>query len=109
MESDRAADLLAQERARGENSLAGFEASIKDETATAGEEMEREDRAASLTQFETDAALVERLKSELRHIEAAEARLRDGTYGISVVSGEPIPDERLEAVPWTDRNVDDPA
>lgn len=69
--------------------------------------MEPEDRAASLTQFETDSALSERLRRELELISAAEERLRDGTYGISVVSGEEIPDDRLEALPWADRKADE--
>lgn len=104
MEADHAADLLARERARVENGLAGLEGETADASdGTVGGEMEPEDRAASVTQFETDQALAERLKEELRLIEAAEARLREGTYGISVVSGAEIPDDRLEAIPWADR------
>ena len=38
-------------------------------------------------------------------IERAEARLEEGTFGVSVVSGDPIPDGRLEAIPWADRTV----
>ena len=106
MDLERAADLLARERARVEHSLE----SLRSETAEdgiVGSEQEPEDRAASLTQFETDSALSERLRNELVQIEAAEERLREGTYGISVVSGDEIPDERLEAVPWADRKVDE--
>jgi DnaK suppressor protein len=33
--------------------------------------------------------------------------LEDGTYGKSVISGEPIPDGRLEAIPWADRLVEE--
>ena len=32
-----------------------------------------------------------------------------GTYGLSVESGEPIPDDRLEAVPWAERTVEEQA
>ena len=106
MDPERAADLLAQERARVENSLA----SLIEDVASASERdgaTEPEDVAASLTQFETDSALAERLRREMALIDAAEARLRDGTYGISVVSGEEIPDDRLEALPWADRKVDE--
>ena len=38
-------------------------------------------------------------------LEALRARLADGTYGLSVESGEPIPDGRLEALPTAERTV----
>jgi RNA polymerase-binding transcription factor DksA len=44
-----------------------------------------------------------------RAIERAQDRLRDGTYGRSVVSGKPMPDEHLEAIPWADRTAEEPA
>ena len=37
----------------------------------------------------------------------AEARLAAGTYGISVISGEPIPDARLEARPTAEMTVEE--
>jgi DnaK suppressor protein len=40
-------------------------------------------------------------------VERAEARLDAGTYGLSVESGEPIPDERLEALPTAERTADE--
>ena len=40
-------------------------------------------------------------------IERAEKRLADGTYGLSVESGRPIPDERLETIPWAERTADE--
>jgi len=107
MEPDRAADLLARERARIENSLASLDADAAADAADAGSERERVDRAADLTRFETDEALARRLRDELEAVEAAEARLREGSYGLSVVSGDPIPDERLEAIPWADRTVEE--
>jgi DnaK suppressor protein len=35
----------------------------------------------------------------------AEQRLAAGTYGLSIESGEPIPDARLEAVPTAERTA----
>ncbi|MCW3068160.1 MAG: transcriptional regulator, TraR/DksA family, partial [Solirubrobacterales bacterium] len=32
-----------------------------------------------------------------------------GTYGLSVESGEPIPDARLEAIPWAERTTEEQA
>ena len=63
------------------------------------------DQANELEQTDTDNALRADLRQTLEAIERAEARLEEGTYGVSVVSGDPIPDERLEAIPWADRNV----
>ena len=37
----------------------------------------------------------------------AEARIGQGTYGLSIESGEPIPDERLEALPTAERTVEE--
>ena len=45
------------------------------------------------------------LQDQLAAVERAEARLADGTYGLSVESGEPIPDGRLEALPTAERTV----
>jgi len=40
-------------------------------------------------------------------LERAEARLAAGTYGLSTESGEPIPDERLEALPTAELTVEE--
>jgi len=37
----------------------------------------------------------------LEQVEAALERLREGTYGICVVTGLPIAEARLRALPWT--------
>ena len=47
------------------------------------------------------------LREELAAIERAERRLEEGTYGISVERGEPIPDARLEVVPWAERTTEE--
>jgi RNA polymerase-binding transcription factor DksA len=49
------------------------------------------------------------IRDELAAVERAEARLAAGTYGLSVESGVPIPDERLEAVPTAERTVEEEA
>ena len=49
-------------------------------------------------QFETESeeGIAEHLATQLEAIERAEKRLEEGTYGLSIESGEPIPDGRLE-------------
>jgi RNA polymerase-binding transcription factor len=49
---------------------------------------------------ERDLALSAQARQTIADIDAALARMRSGTYGYSVVSGRPIPRERLEAIPW---------
>jgi DnaK suppressor protein len=44
-------------------------------------------------------ALVRQAEEHLREVEAALLRVDDGTYGVCIVCGRPIPDERLEARP----------
>ena len=67
------------------------------------------DDAGELFEEERDAGLAEKLREQLAAIERAEERLMQGTYGLSVESGEPIPDDRLEAVPWAERTVEEQA
>jgi DnaK suppressor protein len=47
------------------------------------------------------------MRDRLDAIERALQRLDDGTYGRSVRSGEPIPDERLEADPAAELTIDE--
>lgn len=60
---------------------------------------EYEDDAQRLTMLELDGNLVARNKLRLARIERALEKIEEGTYGFSDASGEPIPIERLEAVP----------
>lgn len=60
-----------------------------------------------LYQDEVDVGRREELRDDLAALERAEARLAAGTYGLSVESGEPIPDERLEAIPTAERTVEE--
>jgi DnaK suppressor protein len=102
MDAERARQRLAEERARVERALDGLG------QPEGGEQPEDTgDQAQELEQAETENALGDDLRRTLEAIERAEARLEEGTYGTSVVSGDPIPDERLEAIPWTDRKVDE--
>lgn len=49
---------------------------------------------------ERDLALSAQAREAVAEIDAALERIANGTYGYSVVSGRPIPRERLEAIPW---------
>jgi DnaK suppressor protein len=101
MDPERARKRLAEERARVERELTEHAGRSSDEPEDSG------DQAEELVQASTDSAIREDLEQTLEAIERAEQRLEEGTYGKSVVSGEPIPDGRLEAIPWADRLVDE--
>jgi len=60
-----------------------------------------------LYQDEYDQGRAEDLRAELAAVERAEARLAAGTYGLSVQSGEPIPDGRLEARPTAELTIEE--
>ena len=50
---------------------------------------------------ERDLALSAQARDAVAEIDAALARITEGTYGYSILSGRPIPKERLEAIPWS--------
>jgi DnaK suppressor protein len=73
------------------------EADIKSESAAGPREYE--DDAQRLANLELDGNLVVHHLERLPRVERALTKLEQGTYGLSDVSGEPIPRERLEAIP----------
>ncbi len=60
---------------------------------------EYEEDAQKLADLELHGNLVVRDLERLPIVERALKKLDEGTYGVSDVSGKPIPRERLEAVP----------
>ena len=102
MDDDRARELLAAERARIERSLSGVRHQDDGEPPDPGDPG---NAAEGLYQDELDQGRAEDLRVQLQAVERAEARLAEGTYGLSVESGDPIPDERLEAFPTAERTV----
>jgi DnaK suppressor protein len=106
MDPDRAAELLTAERNRIERALAKLG---HEDTGELSDDEEPADAASELYQDELDEGLGDDLREELAAIERAEARLAAGTYGLSIESGKPIPDERLEAVPTAERTVEEEA
>ena len=56
---------------------------------------------------ELDGGLEENADHLLTEIEAALGRIEDGTYGVCVTCGKPIATERLEAVPYAARCIED--
>lgn len=107
MDEARARELLARERARIERSLTDLRGSYGDEEELSHVDKHLADEGSELFETERDSGLVAQLQEELAAVERAEQRVGEGTYGLSVESGERIPDERLERVPWAERTVEE--
>jgi DnaK suppressor protein len=109
MDSERARSLLIAERDEVQGLLKGTEAESRE---ARGAEVDSEvgdtgDAAQSLTAEGMDDAIAESLRNRLDVIERALQRLDEGTYGRSVQSGDPIPDERLEADPAAELTIEE--
>ena len=104
MDADRARELLAAERARIERGLA---ATRRQDDGEEADEFDPANLGADLYQDELDEGRADDLRVQLAALERAEERLAAGTNGLSTESGEPIPDERLEAVPTAELTADE--
>ena len=104
MDQTQARALLAGERARLQRLL---QAEIGEpQAAEVGDEVDDADRRNA---EETGMALEQQLRARWAALQRAEARLAAGSYGRSVHSGRPIPDERLEADPLAELTVEEAA
>jgi DnaK suppressor protein len=104
----RARALLDQERRRLEQ-LGRAVARDHDDAVAVSSPEDQVDGADRRVTEETGHALSERLDDRWGALERAEARLAAGTYGASILSGQPIPDERLEAFPLAELTVEESA
>ena len=64
------------------------------------------DTATATLDREIDYSLEENSESVLRSIDAALQRIEDGTFGICETCGQPISEERLEAIPYATQCID---
>ena len=106
MDPARARELLAAERDRIERALPQLR---HEDTGEPSDELDPANLGSELYQDELDEGLGDDLREQLAAVERAEARLVAGTYGRSIESGKPIPDERLEAIPTAERTVEEEA
>jgi DnaK suppressor protein len=104
VDTERARALLAAERREIEQALS--RRGHQDDGDDAGW-LEPGNLAAALYLDELDEGLAEDLRDRLAAVERAEHRLAAGTYGLSVESRQPIPNERLEAFPTAERTVEE--
>jgi RNA polymerase-binding transcription factor DksA len=104
--------LLLDERAK----LVGEAENLEAEAASLMEDLEPGDVQFDDESGEGDTLVVERerdlaLSAQARQmvndIDAALLRIEGNTYGLSLVSGRPIPKERLRAIPWATELVEE--
>jgi len=105
MDAHRAAQLLAAERERIEQHLQLLRGEMPADTIIA--DTDQGDLAYDMNERERDASRITELAEELRALERAEARLAEGGYGLSIESGKPISDARLERLPAAERTADE--
>ncbi len=104
MDNDKARRLLGDERARLEE--------LRNRMENIGDESQEEDvsELSTVDQHPADVgsetfertkelSLQEDIQGQLDDVALALEKLDSGTYGTCETCGEPIPDERLEAVP----------
>ena len=108
-------DRLEKERARlhglAQDDSPGVNADMRGADENDGAIREPEDfgeMGFDITQTDIGRALGDNDRRLLAQVEHALQRMDGGAYGVSEISGKPIPLERLDALPWATTNVDDP-
>ena len=64
------------------------------------------DEATNLFDRERDQAAIENMDRMLAKVNRALAKIDEGTYGLSDIDGTPIPEARLEALPYANLTVE---
>jgi RNA polymerase-binding transcription factor DksA len=119
MTADNLDDRAVRERLVGEHERVSE--LVRELRGELGDEDEREqmgelsgydqhpaDAGSETFEREKDLSILEQLETELAELEAALARLDEGTYGIDEQTGEPIDPARLDAMPSARTNVPPP-
>jgi DnaK suppressor protein len=107
MDESRARTLLRAERAEVATLLRETEAAVRIDEQAPDSATDYGDESLPLTEGANDEAVAEQLRERLGAIDRALGRLEAGTYGRSVLSGKPIPDQRLEADPAAELTVEE--
>ena len=107
MDESRARALLRAERAEVATLLRETEEAVRIDEQAPDSPADFGDDGLPLTEEAEDEAVAEQLRERLDAIDRALARLEAGTYGRSVLSGKPIPDQRLEADPAAELTVEE--
>lgn len=104
MDNDKATKLLTGERTRLEElrnriDNVGDEAQGDSTSELSSVDQHLADVGSETFERTKDLSVQEEIDGRLTDIELAFAKLEDGTYGTCETCGQPIPEERLEALP----------
>ena len=111
IDTDRFRAMLLEERGRVTDAIRYLHeenpGSIEEETdEIVGADNHLAETASVTLDREIDYTLEENSEHVLSEIDAALARIEDGSFGTCVSCGQPIGEERLEAMPWATRCID---
>jgi DnaK suppressor protein len=107
MDESRARELLRAERAELATLLKDTENAASTSEQAPDSPTDYGDAGEALTEQANDEAVAGQLRDRLDTIDRALGRLESGSYGRSVLSGKPIPDQRLEADPAAELTVEE--
>jgi RNA polymerase-binding protein DksA len=101
---------LLEDRSRAQGALDYLHdenpGSMEDETQEIPSDNHPGDVAAITFDREVDYTLEENEERLIAEIDAALERIEDGTFGICATCGQPVGEERLEAVPYTTQCIE---
>jgi RNA polymerase-binding transcription factor DksA len=105
-------ELLLEERARytrQADRLASEAAALVEDLEPGDVQFDEESGEGDtiVVERERDLAMSAQAMAAVNDIDLALARIEGGTYGLSIVSGQPIPKERLRAIPWAAERVEE--
>jgi DnaK suppressor protein len=103
----RARELVAAERQRIEAALRQLGMGLRAQSDLEVQQEGETDAGSELATEMVEQGLVADLRTQLAAVARAEARIEAGTYGRSIDSGVPIPDDRLQAEPLAERTVEE--
>ena len=110
LDLDHFRERLLEERKRAQGALEYLQQEnaglLEDEREEIQSDNHPADDATSTYDRELDATLEGNEERAIQAIDAALDRIEAGTYGICDNCGQPIGEERLEAVPWTTQCID---
>jgi RNA polymerase-binding protein DksA len=113
IDTDRFREQLEDAKARLQRTIENHDlgnASLTEETGelmSGSQDNHMADTATETYERELDEGLEEDAREQLRQVDAALERIGAGEYGRCEACGKEIPEERLEAVPWTTLCIDD--
>jgi RNA polymerase-binding protein DksA len=112
VDTDRFRGILEEERQRVLDAISYLHeetpGSLEDETEeiVGSSDNHLGETATATLDREIDYSLEENSEQVLKAIEGALERIDEGTFGICQTCGEPISEERLEAIPYATQCID---